>query len=217
MANGTHTIAARARDAAGNTNTSTGVTVTVNNPLATGLVLGYGFDELAGTTVTDSSTSHNEGALVGATRTTGGKYGGALSFNGTSNRVDVPDSASLDLTNAMTLEAWVKPTTVTGGWRTAILKERGAAGHVFALYASNGSVPTTETFVGDGYNGAHLRQPPCRSTPGATSPRPMTAPRCASTSTAPRSRAKRSAGRWRRPPARFTSAATRSGASTSPA
>ncbi len=151
--NGPHTIAARARDAAGNTKTSADVAVTVNNPLDNGLVLGYGFDEASGTVATDVSPAHNEGTLIGASRTTSGKYGGALSFNGTSNRVDVPDSASLDLTTAMTLEAWVRP-SANGGWRTAILKERGAAGHVYALYASNGTVPTTENFIGTAYNGA---------------------------------------------------------------
>ncbi len=118
-----------------------------------GLVLGYGFDEPSGTTVTDSSPVKNEGTLIGATRTTSGKYGGALSFNGTSNRVDVPDSASLDLTNAMTLEAWVRP-SANGGWRTAILKERGGAGHVYALYASDGIGPTGEAFIGNAYSGA---------------------------------------------------------------
>ena len=42
-----------------------------------------------------------------------GKFGGALSFNGTNARVDVPDAASLHLTTGMTLEAWVKPSTVS--------------------------------------------------------------------------------------------------------
>ena len=38
-----------------------------------------------------------------------GKYGGALSFNGTNARVNIPNSASLQLNNGMTLEAWVNP------------------------------------------------------------------------------------------------------------
>ena len=40
-----------------------------------------------------------------------GKFGNALSFNGTNAFVTVADSNSLDLTTGMTLEAWVKPTT----------------------------------------------------------------------------------------------------------
>ena len=35
----------------------------------------------------------------------------------------MPDSASLDLTNAMTLEAWVSPTVAPSGWRAVIDKD----------------------------------------------------------------------------------------------
>ena len=41
---------------------------------------------------------------------TTGKFGNALSFNGSSARVTVGDAPSLDLTTGMTLEAWVFPT-----------------------------------------------------------------------------------------------------------
>jgi hypothetical protein len=50
--------------------------------------------------------------------------------------VTVPDSASLRLSNAMTLEAWVYPTALGGAWRTAIMKERGSD-LSYALYASD--------------------------------------------------------------------------------
>jgi len=86
-----------------------------------GLVAAYAFDEGAGTTVADSSGNGNTGTLSGATWTSG-RYNGGLSFNGSSSRVNVPDSPSLDLTTAMTLEAWVKPTTVTSKWRDVIYK-----------------------------------------------------------------------------------------------
>ena len=78
MANGTHTLTA-ARDAAGNTTTSSPVTVTVNNPAVdpTGLVGAWGFEETAGTTVTDSSGSSNTGTISGATRSTAGRFGRA--------------------------------------------------------------------------------------------------------------------------------------------
>ena len=148
VANGTHKIAARARDTANPTTTSSEVTVTVSNstpPPPSGLVLGYGFEETSGTTATDSSTAKNNGTINGPVSTTGGKFGRALSFDGVNDRVDVPDAASLDLTTGMTLEAWVKPTTISG-WRTAIMKERGSD-LLYALYASNGAKPVTETFT----------------------------------------------------------------------
>jgi concanavalin A-like lectin/glucanase superfamily protein len=51
--------------------------------------------------------------------------------------VTVNDANSLDLTNRMTLEAWVRPTGL-GDWRTVLLKER--PGHLsYALYGSTDS------------------------------------------------------------------------------
>ncbi|HEX6667758.1 MAG TPA: LamG-like jellyroll fold domain-containing protein [Solirubrobacterales bacterium] len=145
VANGTHKISARARDAANNTTTSADVSVTVNNAPATGLVLAFGFNETSGTTATDASPAKNNGTVNGAISNAGGKFGRALSFDGVNDIVDVPDAASLDLTTGMTLEAWVKPTTKTG-YRTALMKERNKD-LVYALYASNGSSPKLETFT----------------------------------------------------------------------
>jgi hypothetical protein len=45
-----------------------------------------------------------------------------LSFNGSSSLVSVPDAASLRLTTAMTIEAWVNPSSVTSVWRDVIYK-----------------------------------------------------------------------------------------------
>jgi len=90
---------------------------------ATGLVAAYSFDEGTGTTAGDVSGNANSGTLSGATWTTSGKYGNALSFNGTSARVTIADSASLDLTNAMTLEAWVRPSVTQWGWRSVVTKD----------------------------------------------------------------------------------------------
>src|SRR5207253_3095203 len=58
VTNNSYTLSARARDAAGNQTTSTTVTVAVNNttpPPSQGLVSAYGFNEGAGTGVTDVS------------------------------------------------------------------------------------------------------------------------------------------------------------------
>ena len=95
---------------------------TVAHGATPGLVAAYSFNEGSGTSVADASGSGNGGSIGSATWTTSGKYGGALSFNGTSARVTVPDSASLDLTSAMTLEAWVYPTAGGGGWRDLVYK-----------------------------------------------------------------------------------------------
>jgi concanavalin A-like lectin/glucanase superfamily protein len=86
------------------------------------LVAAYGFNEGNGTVVNDASGNGNNGTAANTTWTTSGKYGNALSFNGSSSRVTVPDSASLHLTTAMTLEAWVYPTSTTARYRDVIYK-----------------------------------------------------------------------------------------------
>jgi hypothetical protein len=65
-----------------------------------------------GTTISVAdSTTLNPGTNHGATAAAG-QVGGALSFNG-STWVSVADSNSLDLTTALTLSSWVKPTNLT--------------------------------------------------------------------------------------------------------
>ena len=98
-----------------------------------GPVAAYGFNEGSGTTVANASGNGNTGAISGATRTASGRFGGALTFDGVDDWVTVADANSLDLSTAMTLEAWVNPEALAG-WQTAIFKEQ-AGWHVYALYA----------------------------------------------------------------------------------
>ena len=134
--NGVHILSAVATDLAGNSSeASVSVTVANQQPVPAGLVAAYGFNETAGTQVVDASGQGNSGTISGATRTTAGKFGGALSFNGTSAWVTVNDAASLDLTTGMTIEAWVNPSALTG-WRSVVLKE-APGGLAYALYSGN--------------------------------------------------------------------------------
>ncbi|HEY6892486.1 MAG TPA: LamG-like jellyroll fold domain-containing protein, partial [Solirubrobacter sp.] len=153
---GTHQVTAVAGDASGNTTTSSPVTVTVDNsaPPAPTPVAAYSFEETSGTTVTDATGRGHTGTITGATRTTTGKNGRALSFNGTSNYVSIPDANDLDLTTGMTLEAWVNPTNNTG-WRSALIKER-SGDLSYALYAGGDTTPlaTITTTGASGYGEA---------------------------------------------------------------
>jgi chitodextrinase len=88
----------------------------------TSLVAAYSFDEGAGSIVNDASGKGNTGTLANAAWTSGGKYGGALVFNGTSTLVNVPDSPSLHLTRGMTLEAWLNPSSANNVFEDVIYK-----------------------------------------------------------------------------------------------
>jgi hypothetical protein len=123
------------------------VTLTVSPAGSANLVGAWGFDETTGTTAADASGQSNTGTITGATHSAAGKFGGALSFNGTSNWVTVPDANSLDLTTGMTLEAWVQPTALGSLWRTVILKEQ-PGNLIYALYAGDGLArPASDVFT----------------------------------------------------------------------
>jgi len=71
----------------------------------------WAMDWYNSTGIYDNSTYNNFGTFNGGLSTsniTTGKYGKALSFDGTDDYVSVPHSTSLNITNAITLEAWVK-------------------------------------------------------------------------------------------------------------
>jgi hypothetical protein len=138
VANGSYQLAARARDAAGNQTTTAAQPVMVSNGVAAaGLVAAYNFNEGTGTTLTDRTGLGHTGTISGAIWTTLGRFGGALSFDGSNDWVSVADANDLDLTMGLTVQAWVYPTALgTGTWRTVLIKER-TGGEVYNLYANS--------------------------------------------------------------------------------
>ena len=144
---GVHALTAIARDPAGNRTTSTEIQVIVDNssapPLPFGLVAGFSFNEGLGIVAFDASGTGNDGSITGAAWDSNGKYGGALFFDGVDDWVTVSDSPSLDLTNGMTISAWVSPITLSG-WDTVVIKERPF--HIaYALYGNTGgNMPSGE-------------------------------------------------------------------------
>ncbi len=138
------------------------------------LIAAYNFDEGIGVTAGDASGVGNTGTITNATWTSGGRYGNALLFNGTSSLVTVNDTASLDLTTGMTLEAWVNPSVVSNAWRDVIYKgndnyyleatsrssSRPAMGGTFSpspLYGTTSLPVNTWTHLAATYDGATMR------------------------------------------------------------
>ena len=81
------------------------VTATFNlSPPDGGVVAAYAFDEGSGTTTADLSGNNRTATISGATWTTGGRFGDALSFDGVGSRVT---ASTVTLGPSFTLMAWV--------------------------------------------------------------------------------------------------------------
>jgi hypothetical protein len=104
------------------------------------LVGAWSFDEAGGSTVTDLSGHGNDGEIENTQRMPIGVYGGALAFDGVGDVVIVPASDSLMLTDAMTIEGWVRPNVLSGPLRPL------AVGPAWALNAAGpGGLPSGHT------------------------------------------------------------------------
>ena len=79
---------------------------------ANGLAASWAMDEGNEGYIYDSSGNNSTGTISGATWTTSGKYGSALSFDG-NDYVNLGSPASLAVANT-TIEAWIKPSSVSG-------------------------------------------------------------------------------------------------------
>src|SRR5690606_22246488 len=75
------------------------------------LVGHWKMDEGTGTALADASTYGNHAQITGEASWVPGINGQAIRFNGTGQFAAAPDHASLDITGAITLAAWVKPET----------------------------------------------------------------------------------------------------------
>lgn len=80
-------------------------------PDRVGTVGYWHFDEGSGNTASDSTSERNDGTLYGATWTSG-KVGDALEFDGVDDFVEALDDSSLNITDGITIEAWVKPNEI---------------------------------------------------------------------------------------------------------
>jgi hypothetical protein len=123
----------KSRDAAGNLSVSSDRTFTTT-AASGGLISQFTLDEGSGRIVTDNTG--RTGTISGARWATG-QSGSGLNFDGRNDWVTVADDNRLDLTNRLTIAAWVRPDVATK-WRTVLIKET-SSGLAYGLYASEGS------------------------------------------------------------------------------
>jgi glucose/arabinose dehydrogenase len=101
---------------------------------------GYGFNDGSGTSASDASGNGATGAITGASWTASGRFGGALSFDGTDDRVTVGATSALNLTTG-TVQAWVRVDTL-GRWHGVIAKGNANSdpAHNYAIEITNGNL-----------------------------------------------------------------------------
>ncbi|MBM3235834.1 LamG domain-containing protein [Candidatus Poribacteria bacterium] len=109
------------------------------------LVLCFSFEEAEGKETKDLSGNDNTGAVNGAKWTEDGKRGKALYFDGTSSYVEVSDSKSLNMTDAITVEAWIYAESYPGDYPRIVMKGYGTA---YELDAKNTNSIDWEANVG---------------------------------------------------------------------
>jgi hypothetical protein len=98
----------------------------------TSVVGWWHFNEGTGTVANDASGYGNNGTASGAAQWASGVWGSALSFDGSTARVQVADSASLEPQSAVSATAWVKASGSPGAFRYIVAK--GASGCLTASY-----------------------------------------------------------------------------------
>jgi len=124
------------------TNSSSDLAISVIDPAAS-LVAALSFDEGLGNTVADASGNGNSGTITSAVWTNTGRFGKALAFS-SGSLVTVNDSPFLDLTNSMTLEAWVFPQSAGNSWMNLIVKTAGDPASTSPAYVLQGATPPNQ-------------------------------------------------------------------------
>lgn len=95
------------------------------------------FYEASGTVAHDVSGNGNNGALSGAAQWVSVYFGDALSFDGSTARVRVPDSSSLEPASAVSVGAFVKASGSPGDFKYIVAKGSSACiAASYGLYTS---------------------------------------------------------------------------------
>jgi Concanavalin A-like lectin/glucanases superfamily len=114
------------------------------------------FDEGSGTTAYDFSGNGNDGTLQNGPTWVAGKIGGALQLDGVSQFVDVPNNASLQASNEVTVMAWINAARSSGpggaGWQGILAK--GNSPRSYSFYTTSAGMLHFSVGPGGAYIGA---------------------------------------------------------------
>jgi hypothetical protein len=136
-------------------------TFTPSPTLAPGKLAEWKFESGSAADTAPGSVADN-GSISGAASTAFGVSGGALSFDGSNDYVNVASSADLKPAGGFTLSAWVFPSAAGGGTPRTILMKSDALDYVLRLDANgylefrmddlspqkiNGAIPTLNTWT----------------------------------------------------------------------
>ena len=116
------------------------------DPIGNPLIAHYAMEEGSGTALVDSSTHSNHGSLTGGPTWVAGVRGQAMDFNGTTQYGVVPDAGSLDITDSITLAAWVKPEQLATQYLVKKATNGGTNGYELSLSSSGSSWPNKVFF-----------------------------------------------------------------------
>jgi len=109
------------------------------------MILYLPLDEGAGTTVSDESDYGNSGVLTGNITWVGGKIGEAIELVATSY-VELPEIPAYDITDSVSLMAWIKTTSVTT-WARIIDKSQWQDNGFDLAISMDTHAPLFEFFV----------------------------------------------------------------------
>ena len=125
--------------------------ITPVEPNNDGLVAHWKLDEGTGTTANDSSGNGHDGTLTNGAQWTTGNIGGAVSFDGTDDYVDVPYSPALNPPDAFTVSVWAMAASGGTGYRSPISCRDDGPQEGYIIYATPGDI--WQFWTGPGWHG----------------------------------------------------------------
>jgi len=114
---------------------------TVLGALDPSIVLYFSFDDEEGNKVTDLSGNGNDGS-INAAKWVDGKHGKALEFDGEGAYVEVKSNASFDMTDGLTIMAWVnKPEFLLQNNGETIVSRKDSGSYCFEVTGWENATP----------------------------------------------------------------------------